>query len=204
MTYQPKVSTRHLQVLWDPGSWLGPTFSFWRWSGLDFSFQSLLVLVSPSDVASLLVTQPPTVPFQPLFTLQVSIHFPDKTESLVIQTPSSGIRMLWMRWTNSHGLQKSCGEKGMTQPLWVRERLDPCLDKLYCFLIASHQRRFSFIMLRFVLGDYFLQITKERMLLITSYCLTKKKCCKCKGMIRVIGRVTLRPWEISTDFRKLL
>ena len=47
-------------------------------------------------------------------------------------------------------------------------------------------------MLRFALGDYFLQITKERMLLITSYRLTRKKCCKFKGMIRVIGLVTLQ------------
>ena len=36
-------------------------------------------------------------------------------------------------------------------------------------------------MLRFALGDYFLQVTKEGLLLITSYRLTKKKCCKCKG-----------------------
>ena len=47
-------------------------------------------------------------------------------------------------------------------------------------------------MLRFALGDYFLQITKERMLPITSYRLTKKKCCQCKGTIRVIGLVTLQ------------
>ena len=47
-------------------------------------------------------------------------------------------------------------------------------------------------MLRFALGNYFLQITKERMLLITSYRLTRKKCCKCNGMVRVIGLVTLQ------------
>ena len=47
-------------------------------------------------------------------------------------------------------------------------------------------------MLRFALGNYFLQIAKKRMLLITSYRLTRKKCCKCKGMIRVIGLVTLQ------------
>ena len=38
-------------------------------------------------------------------------------------------------------------------------------------------------MLRFAFGDYFLQITKERMLLSTSYRLMRKKCCKCKGMM---------------------
>ena len=47
-------------------------------------------------------------------------------------------------------------------------------------------------MLRFALGNYFLQIAKEGMLLITSYRLTREKCCKCKGTIRVIGLVTLQ------------
>ena len=69
------------------------------------------------------------------------------------------------------------------------------LTGFYWLSNSIHQRRFPFIMLRFALGDYFLQITKERMLLITSYRLTRKKCCKCKGIIRVIGLVTLHPWE---------
>ena len=47
-------------------------------------------------------------------------------------------------------------------------------------------------MLRFALGNYFLQTAKERMLLITSYRLTKKKCRKCKGTMKVIGLVTLQ------------
>ena len=47
-------------------------------------------------------------------------------------------------------------------------------------------------MLGFALGDYFLQIIKERMLLVTSYRLTRKKCCKGKETIRVIGLVTLQ------------
>ena len=47
-------------------------------------------------------------------------------------------------------------------------------------------------MLRFALGNYFLQIAKERMVLITSYRLMRKKCFKCKGTIRVIGLVTLQ------------
>ena len=47
-------------------------------------------------------------------------------------------------------------------------------------------------MLKFALGNYFSQITKERMFLITSYRLTRKNCCKCKRTIRVIGLVTLQ------------
>ena len=66
------------------------------------------------------------------------------------------------------------------------------LTDFYWLSNGIHQRRFSFIMLRSALGNYFLQITKERVLLITSYRLTRKKCCKCKGMIRVIGLVTLQ------------
>ena len=76
-----------------------------------------------------------------------------------------------------------------------REHPNPCLDRLLLLSNSIHQRRFSFIILRFALGDYFLQVTKERMLLITYYRLARKKCCKCKGMIRVIGLVTLCPWE---------
>ena len=29
-----------------------------------------------------------------------------------MQIPVCGVHMLWQQWTNSHGLQKSCGEKG--------------------------------------------------------------------------------------------
>ena len=73
----------------------------------------------------------------------------------------------------------------------------PALTGFYWLSNSIHQRRFSFIMLRSALGNYFLQITKERMLLITSYILTRKKCCKCKGTVRVIDLVTLCLWENS-------
>ena len=62
-----------------------------------------------------------------------------------------------------------------------REHPNPCLDRLLLLSNSIHQRRFSFIMLRFALGDYFLQITKERMLLITSYRLTRKKMLQMQG-----------------------
>ena len=83
-----------------------------------------------------------------------------------------------------------------TATLWEREStLTLALTGFYWLSNSIHQRRFSFIMLGFALGDYFLQVTKERMLLITSHILSRKKCCKCKGMIRVIGVVTFHPWE---------
>ena len=66
------------------------------------------------------------------------------------------------------------------------------LTGFYWLSNSIHQRRFSFTMLRFALGNFFLHITKERMLLITSYRLTRKKCHKCKGTIRVIDLVTLQ------------
>ena len=68
-------------------------------------------------------------------------------------------------WPLSQG--ESCSTLALTGFYWLSNSI--------------YQRRFSFIMLRFASGDYFLQITKERMLLITSYRLTRKKCCKCKG-----------------------
>ena len=45
----------------------------------------------------------------------------------------------------------------------------PALTGFYWLSNSIHQRRFSFIMLRSALGNYFLQITKERMLLITFF-----------------------------------
>ena len=59
-------------------------------------------------------------------------------------------------------------------------------------------------MLRFALGDYFLQITKERMLLIISYRLARKKCWKCKGAVECLVWLLSALGRISTDFRKLL
>ena len=64
----------------------------------------------------------------------------------------------------------------------------------YCFLIAYIKEGFHSLcsgLLQVItftdnkgkdVTDYFLQINKE-------------KCCKCKGMIRVIGLITLCPWE---------
>ena len=63
-------------------------------------------------------------------------------------------------------------------------------------------------MLRSASGNYFLQIAKERMLLITSYRLTRKKCCKCKETIRVIGLVILQSlgelaWTSGSYFKDM-
>ena len=48
-------------------------------------------------------------------------------------TPASRVRVLWLQQTNSHKLQKSCGEKGW-QGRSLRERgpedPDPCLVRL--------------------------------------------------------------------------
>ena len=56
-------------------------------------------------------------------------------------------------------------KRDSTATLWVRESaLTLAWTGFYCFLGALHQGRSSFIMLRFALSDYFLQITKKRML----------------------------------------
>ena len=46
-------------------------------------------------------------------------------------TPARGVCVLWLRRTNSHGLQKSCGEKGRHGPsLSERQGPGPCRDRL--------------------------------------------------------------------------
>ena len=110
-----------------------------------------------------------------------------------MQTLASSVLSIVDETRQIHTTTKSCGEKGMARPLSQGESATTlALTGFYWLSNSIHQRRFSFIMLRFALGNYFLQIAKERMLLITSYRLTRKKCCKCKGMIRVIGLVTLQ------------
>ena len=57
-----------------------------------------------------------------------------------IHIPACGIHMLWLQWTNSHGLQKSCWEKGTAWPpsKWERRQqgqreLTPAWTGFYCF-----------------------------------------------------------------------
>ena len=82
-------------------------------------------------------------------------------------------------------------EKGTAWPLseWETSSTLAWTD-FYCFLVALHQGRSSFIMHRFASGDYFLQITKKRMLLMQG-----KKWLN--WLHSVLGR-------FSTDFWKLL
>ena len=96
----------------------------------------------------------------------------------LMQTPSCGACMLGMQQRNSHGLLKSYGERGTAWPLSQGENASTlALTGFYWLSNSIHQRMFSFIMLRFALGDYFftdnkgkdvtdylLQISKEKML----------------------------------------
>ena len=51
-----------------------------------------------------------------------------------MQILARGIRVLWLQWTNSHGPQKSCGEKGTVRPLSQGESsLTPAWTGSYCF-----------------------------------------------------------------------
>ena len=100
---------------------------------------------------------------------------------------------LWMRRDKFAQTAKSCGEKGTARPLSQKEcTLTLALTGFYWLSNSVHQRRSSFIILRFALDNYFLRVATERMLLITAYRFTRKKCCKCKGTIRVIGLVILQ------------
>ena len=57
----------------------------------------------------------------------------------VMWTPAGRVCVLWLQWTNSHRLQKSCGEKGMAWLLSKRERVregqspTPAWMGFYCF-----------------------------------------------------------------------
>ena len=57
--------------------------------------------------------------------------------------------VLWRQYTNTHGLQKSCGEKGAAWPLLservrglerAQERAHPCLDRLFLLFWAHYIR----------------------------------------------------------------
>ena len=98
---------------------------------------------------------------------------------LLMQIPAPGIRVLWQQWANTHGLQKSCGEKGTAWPLskWERgqegqrehKRARPLPGQaFFAFLGTLHRGWSSFTMHRFTVGDYLLRTTRGRILLITS------------------------------------
>ena len=58
------------------------------------------------------------------------------------------------------------GKRARERP---RERADPCLDRLLLLFWAHYIGGWSsFTMHRFTVGDYLLQTTKDRMLVITS------------------------------------
>ena len=80
--------------------------------------------------------------------------------------------------------------------LWVREgerardSPTPAWQAFIAFLGTLHQGWSSFTMYRFTVGDYLLQITKERMLLI----LQREGCNRSRG--KEVELVTLHTWEV--------
>ena len=117
---------------------------------------------------------------------------------------------LWLQYTHTHGLQKSCEGKGMVWPpsqeKSASEGLGHSLKRraphplpwqaFIVFLGLLHQRRSSITMQRFVLGGYLFQ-TKEKVSRNTS----KEDICNVKGkVVRQLGSV---PGRSSPDFRKI-
>ena len=104
---------------------------------------------------------------------------------------------------------ESCGGKGMAQPLSQGESALECLSHsnnrrahwplpwkaFIAFLGTLHWGWSSFNMHGFELGGYFLQKTKERVLLITS---KEKDIFKCKGTSGCTGYT--RPWTVKHRF----
>ena len=116
-------------------------------------------------------------------------------------TPAGRVHVLWLRWTNSLRPQKSCGDKGTPSPLSKWERGPQSLpgQAFTAFLGTWHRGWSSFTMHRFAVGDYLLQITKERMLLITS----KRRMFQMQGEKWLNWLHSILGW-FSTDFRNLL
>ena len=85
--------------------------------------------------------------------------------------------LLWLQYTHTHGLQKSCGGKGTARPLSQEERSPTlALTGLYCFSRPLTSKTVLLYYAKVFLGGYLLQ-TKERMSLSTS----KKDICNVKG-----------------------
>ena len=122
-----------------------------------------------------------------LDTLSLSSQWPWKKYTLVIPLlqmwgpdtdPGPQDPVLWLQYTNTHGLQKSCEEKGAEWPLskWERvrglkraqESWPPPGQAFIVFLGTLHGGWSSFTMHRFTTGDYLLRTTKDRTQLITS------------------------------------
>ena len=117
----------------------------------------------------------------------------------LMQTPTSGVRVLWLWRTNSHRLQKSCGEKGTAWPLskWERGPQPVPGQAFIAFLGTLHRRWSSFTIHRFNLGDYLFTDNKGKN--VANYI-------KEKGYLQMQGERWLN-WShsiLSTDFRKLL
>ena len=114
-------------------------------------------------------------------------------------TLASEVHVLWLRRTNSHGRQKSCGEKGMAWPLSKWERaLTPAWTGFYCFS--------GYITLRIVL-IYYAQVCC-RLPFIDNKGKNVASCFKEKDVTDQGGKwlnwlhSILR--RFTTDFRKLL
>ena len=109
--------------------------------------------------------------------------------------------VLWRQYTNTHGLQKSCGEKGMAQLLSQGKSAPTlALTGFYCF--SGH------ITLRMVLIYYaqvcfrWLPFTENKGKDVANYIKKEGYLQIVKG--KVIELVTLILGRFSLDFRKLL
>ena len=88
---------------------------------------------------------------------------------------------------------ESYGEKGAAWPFSKSERgpVDPHLDRLLLLLWAHYIQDGPHLLCnRFTVGDYLLQTTKDRILLITS----KRRMLQLRG--KVVELVILHTWEV--------
>ena len=121
-------------------------------------------------------------------------------------TPVSRVHVLWLRWTNSHRLHKSCGEKGVAWPLskwergWEGQRAQPLPGQAFiAFLGILHRGWSSFTMHRFAVGDW-LPFTDNKGKNVANY--FKEKDVTDQGE-KLLNWLHSMLGKFSSDFRKL-
>ena len=87
--------------------------------------------------------------------------------------------VLWQQWTNSQGLQKSCGEKGTAQPLSQAESTSTlALTGFYCF---SGHITFRMVLIYYAQVQFgWLPFTENKGEDVANY-IKKEGYCECKG-----------------------
>ena len=120
----------HVILLHTTGSWFPDL-----WFGFQFSNALFIFFDSPNpNFPPIVNTYICTTCYGPHSNTLVDLH--NEHYAWVMRTPAGRVCVLCLQWTNSHGLQKSYGEKGWhSRSRSEREGpTNPCLDRLLLLL----------------------------------------------------------------------